>query len=116
MRSTILVLLPSLLLSAGSLLEAGQGRSGEVRTIDRTSRPLAASVKPGENVRVVDVSDHPLEVLPPTRESVFEWNLQNVRSALVIQVRGKVSHVVDTGDWLESQVSADVIQVLKVGQ
>jgi hypothetical protein len=114
MRTLIIfvVVAASVAIGLGDLRAQGP----EFRQTRRTAgQRLTDLVRPGDQpVVVVDTSDRPLYVLPPPETSMLEWKTQLADAIVVVEVKNKQSYLSQAGDWIQSEITAEVLQVLKV--
>jgi hypothetical protein len=88
----------------------------QVRKIPRSeARRVVDLIQPNErSLVIVDTSDPPLTVGPPAETSLLQWASEIADAILLIEVVDKQSNVTVDERWIDSLVTALVLDVFKL--
>lgn len=76
--------------------------------------PLRERIQPGEDALIIrSTRSRPLEVLPPSGTSMFEWSTANASAVVVADIIDSSPVLAKAGDWITSTIEASIIEVLK---
>jgi len=99
----------------GVLAMFAESGSNQVRSVRYArGRPIASLIKPDDTeLVIVSSSSPPLIVTAPPGTSEIEWETHNADVVLQLRVDNVEPTLTDSGDWIETKVSAVVVDILK---
>jgi hypothetical protein len=84
------------------------------RTMHRSGHPLEELLTPGADRLVVEKDQSPPMIVgPPPGSAELEWRAKRAPTVVILEVETVTSQLTPARDWIESEVHANVEQVLK---
>lgn len=109
-------LILAVFVAAVPIVQAALASSGEQARIVRASKGanVLAQIRPSDTaIRVLSGQSEPLFVLPPQGTTLVQWLTDFSQSVWRIRISHKQGRLNEAGDFLETDVTATVLETLK---